>query len=79
MREAPPLSGLLPRIAPRRILLIAAGGRPDEIPVNRAYQRAAGPSAALWILQDATHTQGLVRHPTEYETRVTAFLDGALR
>jgi pimeloyl-ACP methyl ester carboxylesterase len=79
MREASPLTGLVPRIAPRRALLIAAGGRPDEIPVNRAYQAAAGPSAALWTLPDAPHTQGLSRHPARYETRVIAFLDGGLR
>jgi hypothetical protein len=79
MREAPPLTGLVPRIAPRRLLLIAAGGRPDEIAVNRAYQAAAGPSAALWTLPDAPHTQGLARHPAQYEARVAAFLDGALR
>jgi hypothetical protein len=78
-REAPPLTGLVPRIAPRRLLLIAAGGRKDEIPVNRAYQSAAGPSAALWALPDAPHTQGLARHPAQYEARVAAFLDGALR
>jgi hypothetical protein len=79
MREAPPLTGLVPRIAPRRLLLIAAGGREDEIPVNRAYQAAAGPSATFWALPDASHTQGLARHPAQYEARVAAFLDAALR
>jgi pimeloyl-ACP methyl ester carboxylesterase len=79
MREAPPLTGLVPRIAPRRALLVAAGGRPDEIPVNRAYQTAAGSTAELWTLPDTPHTQGLARHPAVYETRVIAFLDGALR
>jgi hypothetical protein len=79
MREAPPLTGLLPRVAPRRILLIAAGGRPDEIPVNRAYQHVAGPVATLWTIPGAQHTQGLARAPAEYEVRVAGFLDAALR
>jgi uncharacterized protein len=79
MHEAPPLVDSMPRIAPRRVLLIAAGGRPDEIPVNRAYLTAAGQSAALWTIPDAPHTQGLARHRAEYEARVIAFLDDTLR
>jgi uncharacterized protein len=79
MREAPSLIGLMPRIAPRPVLLIAGGvGAPDEIPANRAYRDAGGPSAQLWELPDAGHTAGLRTHPAEYERRTTAFLDRAL-
>ncbi len=79
MREAPPLVRLLPRVAPRRILLIAAGGRSDEIAVNEAYRDAAGASATLWTLPDVPHTQGLTREAVAYEARVSAFLATALR
>ena len=77
-REPEPLLGLLPRIAPRPLLLIAAGGRPDEIPVNRAYRAAAGASAELWEIPEAGHTKGLEARPAEYARRVTAFLDRAI-
>jgi uncharacterized protein len=79
MREAPSLIGLLPRIAPRPVLLIAGGvGAPEEIPANRAYRDAGGPTTQLWELPDAGHTAGLRTHPAEYERRTTAFLDRAL-
>jgi pimeloyl-ACP methyl ester carboxylesterase len=79
MREAPSLIGLMPRIAPRPVLLIAGGiGAPDEIPTNRAYRDAGGPTTQLWELPDAGHTGGLRTHPAAYERRTTAFLDRAL-
>jgi pimeloyl-ACP methyl ester carboxylesterase len=79
MREAPSLLGLMPRIAPRPVLLIAGGvGAPDEIPANRAYRDAGGETTQLWELPDAGHTGGLRTHPAAYEQRTTAFLDRAL-
>ena len=79
MREAPSLIGLLPRIAPRPVLLIAGGvGAPDEIPANRAYRSGGGPTTQLWELADAGHTGGLRTHPAAYEQRTTTFLDRAL-
>jgi uncharacterized protein len=79
MRAAPSLIGIMPRIAPRPVLLIAGGvGVPDEIPANRAYRTAGGPTVGLWELPDSGHTAGLRTHPAEYEQRTTAFLDRAL-
>jgi uncharacterized protein len=79
MREAPSLTAIMPRIAPRPVLLIAGGaGAPDEIPTNRAYRDAGGPTTQLWELPDTGHTGGLRTHPVEYERRTTAFLDRAL-
>jgi pimeloyl-ACP methyl ester carboxylesterase len=79
MREAPSLVGLMPRIAPRPVLLIAGGvGAPDEIPANRAYRDAGRATTQLWELSDAGHTAGLRTHPAAYEQRTTAFLDQAL-
>ena len=79
MRQAPSLIGLMPRIAPRPVLLIAGGkDQPDEIPTNRAYRDAGGPATQLWELPDTGHTAGLRTHPAAYEQRTTAFLDRAL-
>jgi uncharacterized protein len=79
-REAPSLVGVMPRIAPRPVLLIAGGvGAPDEIPANRDYRDAGGPTTQLWELPDAGHTGGLRTYPAAYEQRTTAFLDRALR
>jgi uncharacterized protein len=77
-KAAPSLLDLLPRIAPRPVLLISAGGDPDETPVNRAYIAAAGPSAEHYEIPEAGHTSGLAARPAEYEARVTAFLESAL-
>ena len=77
-REAPPLVRLLPRVAPRPVLLIAAGGRPYEIPVNRFYRRAAGPSAELWAVPEASHTGAIRARPLEYKQRTIDFLERAL-
>jgi pimeloyl-ACP methyl ester carboxylesterase len=79
MREAPSLIELMPRIAPRPVLLIAGGiGAPDEIPTNRLYRDAGGPTTQLWELPDTGHTAGLRTHPAEYERRTTRFLDRTL-
>jgi pimeloyl-ACP methyl ester carboxylesterase len=79
MRPAPSLFASLPRIAPRPALLIASGGDPTEIPTNRAYRDAGGTNVALWTLPESAHTGGLRTRPAEYERRVIAFLDAALR
>jgi pimeloyl-ACP methyl ester carboxylesterase len=77
-QAAPSLIDLMPRIAPRPVLLISSGGDPDETPTNRAYLEAAGPSAELYSIPEAGHTSGLAARPKEYEARVTAFLERAL-
>jgi uncharacterized protein len=78
-RAAPSLIDLMPRIAPRPVLLISAGGDPGETPTNRAYAEAAGPSAQQYSIPEAGHTSGLAARPDEYEARVTAFLERALQ
>jgi pimeloyl-ACP methyl ester carboxylesterase len=74
---APSLNGLVPRIAPRPVLLIASGA-PDEIPANRVYRDRGGPTVELWELPAVGHTAGLRERPVEYERRTTRFLDQAL-
>jgi uncharacterized protein len=77
-QAAPSLDDVLPRIGPRPVLLIAAGGDPEEIPVNRRYREAAGPTAELYEIPDAGHTSGMFAHPREYEARVIDFFDRSL-
>jgi hypothetical protein len=79
MEPSRSLVGIIPRIAPRPVLLIASGGDPEEIPAVRAYRAAGGDDVQLWELPDAAHTGGLRKHPAEYERRTIGFLDEALR
>jgi hypothetical protein len=72
------LFDVLPRIAPRPVLLISGGrGNPDE-ELNPVYRAAAGPTAVHWDIPHAGHTRGLAAAPDEYERRVVGFFDRAL-
>jgi hypothetical protein len=74
----PDLADLMPRIAPRPVLLIRGmQGNPDES-LNRVYRDAGGSTATLWEIDRAGHTAGLSAAPAEYERRVAAFFDRAL-
>jgi hypothetical protein len=72
----PSLVDLVPRIAPRPVLLIWAPHDGRES-MNPTYRELIGPSAATWSIPDAGHVQGIHAHPEEYERRVIAFLDRA--
>ena len=78
METSRSLKPLIGRIAPRPVLLVAAGGFEQEIPANRIYRERGGPTTELYELPDAGHTGGLRKHPEAYEARTTAFLDRAL-
>jgi uncharacterized protein len=77
-RSAPSLFGLMPRIAPRPVLLVASGTLAPEAATNRRYQALGGANVSLWVVPGAGHTGGLRTHPAEYERRTIAFLDRAL-
>jgi len=79
--ESPPtpLTELVPRIAPRRTLLIEAGHGQGGEELNRLYQRLAGSTSTHWRIPEAHHTGGIEARPAEYERRVIGFLDDALR
>jgi uncharacterized protein len=79
MEPSRSLVGIVPRIAPRPVLLVAGAPGAGEIDVARMYRRAGGPSVELWELPDTGHTGGLRTHPREYEQRTVGFLDRALR
>ncbi len=68
------------RLAPRALLLIA-GDRDDAVPgamAERLFAAAREPKD-LWIVPGAGHCEALARAPSEYETRVAAFFEQALR
>jgi uncharacterized protein len=67
---------LVPRIAPRPILLIH-GGADDAGHRNPAYFRAAREPKQIWEARGG-HTDGISEHPREYERRVVGFFDRAL-
>jgi hypothetical protein len=71
------LEKLIPRIAPRPVLLIWAREN-DTQSLSRRYLRAAGPTAQGWEVPEGGHTGGLKARPAEYERRVVGFLDEAL-
>jgi pimeloyl-ACP methyl ester carboxylesterase len=77
-RSAPSLFGLMPKIAPRPVLLVASGELESEAVTNRRYQALGGANVGLWVVPGAGHTAGVRVHPAEYEQRTTAFLDRAL-
>ena len=78
MKPSRSLVAMMPRIAPRPVLLVAAGGVPEEPLVSRLYQRKGGSSVQVWEAPGAAHTGGLRKHPAAYEQRTVGFLDAAL-
>ncbi len=79
--EPPPnLKSLVPRIAPRSVLLIYAlhGTGGEEKQLNPKYYAAAGEPKQVWEIPEAAHTGGIAARPREYERRVVGFFDRAL-
>jgi uncharacterized protein len=71
------LIDLMPRIAPRPVLLIQSKGAPNET-MNPAYHRAAREPKQLWQAPADDHMGALEARPEEYERRVVGFFDDAL-
>ena len=78
--QLPPesLVDLMPRVAPRPVLLIWAPNGGNRETLNPTYQEQIGSSAEIWEIDDVKHVQGIKGHPEEYERRVIGFLDDAL-
>jgi uncharacterized protein len=77
--QPPSLRDALAATAPRPVLVVAAGDIDAEITAGHAFVAAAPGSVTLWVVPDTGHTAALDTHPEEWEARVVAFLDGALR
>jgi hypothetical protein len=65
--------------APRPVLLITAGRVADERVAARHIAAASPSSVSTWDVPGASHTGGLRTAVAEWERRVLAFFDGALR
>ncbi len=75
----PPLTELIPRIAPRPLLIISAGhGMGGEVELSDRFYAAAGNPKQHWQIPEAEHTGGLAARPQEYEAKVIGFFDAAL-
>ena len=72
------LKTLVPRIAPRPLLLIADPESDNGEKLNRLYIEAAREPKALWEIPHAGHVNGIASRPAEYERRVVGFFDQAL-
>jgi fermentation-respiration switch protein FrsA (DUF1100 family) len=80
----PPLARSAAEAAPRPVLMLAASTQPDEVHAathlrDRAALAEPPGDVRLWVVPGAGHTGGLRAQPAEWERRVTAFLDAALR
>jgi hypothetical protein len=70
-----PLDRLVPRIAPRAIMLVEAGHGQGGETLNPLYFERAGEPKTHWFIPEAGHTGGLDARPAEYERRVVGFFD----
>ena len=77
-RPPPSLVDLVPRIAPRALLLIGAGRDNGGEDLQPHYFAAAREPKAFWKIPEAGHTGGYAARPVEYERRLTTFFDAAL-
>jgi uncharacterized protein len=78
--HAPPahLADLVPRIAPRPVMLIQAPNTKNGERLNDDYYRAARAPKVGWTIPESRHTGGIEARPAEYERRVVGFFDEAL-
>jgi pimeloyl-ACP methyl ester carboxylesterase len=72
-----PLAQAVGDVAPRPVLLVTAGGVPDEGHAAEALRRAAPDAVSVWTVDGAGHTEGLRTDPEGWEERVVGFLDAA--
>jgi hypothetical protein len=72
------LKTLVPRIAPRPLLLIADPESANGEKLNRLYYERAGQPKTLWEIPHGGHVNGIAARPAEYERRVVGFFDAAL-
>lgn len=77
-RPPPSLVDLVPRIAPRPLLLIGAGSDNGGEDLQPHYFAAAREPKAFWKIPEAGHTGGYAARPREYALRLTDFFDAAL-
>lgn len=62
----------------RPVLLIAAGGEPDEVRAAELLAEAGGERVEVWVVPGSDHTGGLRTDPDAWRARVVGFLDAAI-
>jgi pimeloyl-ACP methyl ester carboxylesterase len=67
----------MPKIAPRPLLLIAAG-RGEEYLITRRLFEVAGEPKDFYHVPEAAHTEALRARPEEYTRKLVEFFNGAL-
>ena len=77
-RPPPSLVDLVPRIAPRPLLLIGAGSDNGGEDLQPHYFAAAKEPKEFWRIPEAGHTGGYAARPRQYALRLTGFFDEAL-
>lgn len=76
----PRLTDLLDDIAPASVFFVyGEQGQLAEKDLNPTYHRLAREPKHLWKVPGSGHVAGLATRPEDYERRVTAFFDDALR
>lgn len=65
-------------MAPRPLLLVTAGGMPDERRAAEHIRAASPDTVEVWEVPGAGHTGGLATAPVEWVRRVPAFFDNVL-
>lgn len=73
-----PLDEAVREMAPRPVLLVAAGQVADEQHASQALHAAAPGTVRVWTVPGARHTGGLAAAPQQWESQVVGFLDAAL-
>jgi len=71
-----PLRDIVRRVS-SPVMLIASNA-PDERRIDQRFRRVIGPSASMWYVPDAGHTQAFEVHRAAYRARVLGFLGRAL-
>ena len=69
---------MVPRIAPRPLLLIGAGKDNGGEDLQPHYFEAAKQPKAFWKIPEAGHTGGYRRSPLRVRAALTGFFDSAL-
>ncbi len=72
---------IIGRIAPRPVMLVGGGNAlgyfGSEARRMHHYAAYAGPNARVWIIPEATHCDGPLQRPEEYEQRLVEFFNQA--
>jgi predicted acyl esterase len=74
-----PLRDAVRAMSQQRVLVIAAGTLPPEIDAAATFEALSPAVVTTWIAPHARHTKAYDAHPSEWEQRVVAFYDEALR